>query len=256
MLSGLAMSLVSPYLLKQTWDTVAYNQAKPFPHAVFDNFFNPNKLLEIAHAFPQPTEGQWWKYDNALERKFAKNQELPPIIKEFIFELQGGIFLQFLEQLTGIERLQPDHSLNGGGLHSISRGGKLDIHADYNYHPVTKLDRRLNVLIYLNNGWLPAWKGNLELWDKDMTACQKSIMPLFNRMVIFNVTDDSLHGHPDPLECPENRTRNSIALYYYTDGRPEHERSAPHSTIFKRRPTDPIEPEIEALREKRAIKRI
>ncbi len=249
------MSLVSPYLLRHNWDPVAYNQAKPFPHTVLDNFFNPNDLLEIAQAFPKPDD-KWWKYDNALEKKFAKNRELPIIIKNFISELQGGTFLKFLEQLTGIQRLQPDHTLNGGGLHCITRGGKLDIHADYNYHPVTKLHRRLNVLIYLNNGWANDWNGNLELWDKDMQACQKSIAPVFNRMVIFNVTDDSLHGHADPLMCPENRSRNSIALYYYTQDRPAHEITPPHSTIFKRRPQDPIEPELEELRKKRAIKRI
>jgi Rps23 Pro-64 3,4-dihydroxylase Tpa1-like proline 4-hydroxylase len=165
-------------------------------------------------------------------------------------------FVNFLEKLTGIEGLITDHTLNGGGLHQILRGGKLDIHADYNYHPITQLDRRLNVLVYLNENWHPGWGGNLELWNKDMSSCEKSIEPFFNRVVIFSTNDDSFHGHPDPLECPETESRKSIALYYYTNGRPESERSAPHSTLFKRRPCDPVIPEYEDLRKQRAVRRV
>lgn len=256
------MSLISDHNLVA--DTEAYQNATPFPHIVLDNFFNPNLLLEIAQLFPKPTQGHWWQYENSLERKLARNDvhQFPKPIQHFIYELQSHRFVSFLENLSGIPGLITDHTLNGGGLHCIrgpgskGSGGKLDIHADYNYHPITGLDRRLNVLIYLNNGWKDEWKGHLELWDNDMTRCEKSILPIFNRMVVFNVTDDSLHGHPDPLECPEERSRNSIALYYYTNGRPVEEQSQAHSTIFKRRPGDPISLEEEELRIKRATRRI
>jgi hypothetical protein len=42
-------------------------------------------------------------------------------------------------------------------------------------------------------------------------------------MVIFSTTDFSYHGHPEPLNCPDNRSRRSLALYYYTNGRPASE---------------------------------
>ena len=45
----------------------------------------------------------------------------------------------------------------------------------------------------------------------------------FNKLVIFNTTDFSFHGHPEPLKCPDNVTRKSLALYYYTNGRPKNE---------------------------------
>jgi hypothetical protein len=51
----------------------------------------------------------------------------------------------------------------------------------------------------------------------------KKFLPVFNRMVIFNTTDLSYHGHPDPLNCPEDRSRRSLALFYYTIGRPKEE---------------------------------
>lgn len=235
-----------------------YLTAKPFPHLVLDGFFKTTPLLEVVDLFPKPTDGNWWKYDNVLEKKLAKNnlEELPEPIKHLVWEMQSNRFVALLEKLTGIEGLITDHTLNGGGLHQIVRGGKLDIHADYNYHPVTRLDRRLNVLLYLNLGWYTPYQGNLELWRPDMSECGVSIVPDFNRMVIFSVTDTAFHGHPEPLQCPEDVSRKSIALYYYTNGRPEYERSPPHSTIFKRRPQDPLIEEHEALRELRAKRRL
>ena len=43
------------------------------------------------------------------------------------------------------------------------------------------------------------------------------ISPIFNRCVIFNTNEDSFHGHPEPMKCPQNIFRKSIALYYYTE---------------------------------------
>ncbi len=69
-----------------------------------------------------------------------------------------------------------------------------------------------------------------------MTACQERILPIANRCVIFSTTDFSLHGHPDPLACPPGRTRRSLALYYYTNGRPADEIGPDHTTAFRARP--------------------
>ena len=44
--------------------------------------------------------------------------------------------------------------------------------------------------------------------------------PLWNRAVVFSTTDESYHGHPDPLTSPAGVFRNSIALYYYTKDLP------------------------------------
>lgn len=234
-----------------------YKKSIPFPHLVIDQAFDENVLQMVEASFPKP-DTSWWLYDNVLERKFAKNDisDLFPLIKNFIYYLNSNEFIDQLETLTGIQGLISDHTLNGGGLHQIARGGKLDIHCDYNYHPITALDRRLNVLVYLNPHWKTEWGGELELWNQDMTKCMKSIAPLYNRMVIFSTSDSANHGHPEPLVCPEGVTRKSVAMYYYTNGRPSQERTAPHSTVFKRRPKDPILEEVEQLRLKRSIKRI
>ena len=125
-------------------------------------------------------------------------------------------------------------------MHQIVRGGKLAVHADFNKHPVTKLDRRLNVLIYLNEDWQEEYGGHFELWDRSVKQCMKKVAPIFNRLMVFTTTDISFHGHPDPLNCPADRTRKSLALYYYTNGRPDIELSGRHSTLWKSRPGEDL----------------
>ena len=81
-----------------------------------------------------------------------------------------------------------------------------------------KLDRRLNILIYLNHNWDENNGGQLELWNKEMKKCEKKILPVFNRMVIFSTTDFSYHGNPKKVQTLNNLSRKSIALYYYSNG--------------------------------------
>jgi hypothetical protein len=91
--------------------------------------------------------------------------------------------------------------------------------------------------LYLNRGWQEEWGGHFELWDRNMTECRKKILPVFGRCVIFSTTDFSHHGHPDPLNCPPSESRKSLALYYYSNGRPREEIARTHySTPFHRRP--------------------
>ena len=45
----------------------------------------------------------------------------------------------------------------------------------------------------------------------------KTISPKFNRAVLFDTTQNSWHGLPDPIQCPEEEYRKSIAIYYLCD---------------------------------------
>jgi Rps23 Pro-64 3,4-dihydroxylase Tpa1-like proline 4-hydroxylase len=154
-----------------------------------------------------------------------------PSTRNLLAQLNGPAFIDFLQELTGITGLVPDPHLFGGGLHQIEPGGYLEVHADFNLHPVTRLERRLNLLIYLNKDWQESWGGALELWGSDMTTCEARIKPLFNRCVIFTTSATSFHGHPVPLACPSGVTRKSVALYYYT--LPVAARVGPmHNTVF------------------------
>ena len=76
--------------------------------------------------------------------------------------------------------LIPDPYLFGGGLHELKDGGFLNIHCDFNKHPKMNLDRRINILIYLNHDWKDQYGGALELWDTNMKNCVQKIKPIFN----------------------------------------------------------------------------
>ena len=213
-----------------------YQSADPFPHIVMDGLFDDHVLDRIVAEFPKPDEMRWMTFDSPTEKKlgyYHEHSTITPAIRAFLDALNGFETLLFLEELTGIEGLIPDPYFGGGGLHQIESGGFLKIHTDFNVHPKLKLDRRVNMLVYLNRDWQDQWGGHLELWNASMTERRQHIAPLFNRTVVFSTTDTSFHGHPHPLTTPPGVTRKSVSLYYYTAGRPEEERSAPHDTIFR-----------------------
>jgi Rps23 Pro-64 3,4-dihydroxylase Tpa1-like proline 4-hydroxylase len=166
----------------------------------------------------------------------SMEMRVTPLIRRLYWELNAAGFIGFLEQLTGIEGLVPDPYFAGGGLHETQSGGLLMVHADYNKHPELNLDRRLNLIIYLNEDWHDEYGGHLELWDRGLTRCEKKIAPVAGRAVIFSTKRDSWHGHPHPLACPEGMSRKSIALYYYTNGRPQEEGTDAHLTLWKKVP--------------------
>ena len=219
-----------------------YLKASPYPHIVIKDFFDEKFLNEILESFPdlsKTTSSEHWKNKN--EVKFGNNNysSFPDKIKLFFDFLNSNQFLDFLQKLTSIkEKLVHDPELSGGGLHEIKKGGVLKIHTDFNRHPNLNLDRRINVLVYLNKNWKDSYGGHLELWDQNMSQCMKKILPSFNTMVIFSTTDFSNHGHPDPLNCPSEISRRSLALYYFSSGRPKNEiinKDKKNRTYFKNR---------------------
>ena len=216
----------------------AYAAATPFPHIVIDDFIRP-ELLEEVLAEVQDAKGVLWnQMEDRYQRKFAcaTTRQMGPRTRQLINFMNGQEILGFLERLTGIEGLVPDWQLAGGGIHALREGGYLNVHADFNLHRHLKLDRRINLLLYLNKDWREEYGGGLELWDTNMTTCEQRIVPLFNRCVIFNTTDKSFHGTPVPVTAPDGRTRLSLAFYYYTNGRPEAEAGDAHWTLFRHRP--------------------
>ena len=210
-----------------------YQSNYPYPYMVIDNFFDES-ILET--ALDELKNFKYWGYDptqTVMEvNKFMTpwdQSNLPelerdcPIARYVLKYLNSEKSLSFLQELTGIDDLIPDNLFMGGGVHKITNGGKLAVHADYSYHRITQYHRRVNLLLYLNKDWKPEYGGNLELWEPDMSKKVADIEPIFNRAVIFNITNKALHGHPIPLNTPPDVARYSFALYYFTKDRPQEE---------------------------------
>ncbi len=218
-----------------------YRNNSPFSHVVLDDFL-PNSVSEkLLTVFPQPSAPFW--LDRSTKHQPGKLgvgnarrlNDASPFLHNIIFAFNSSAFIDFLEVLTGIESLIPDPHLQGGGIHQILPGGKLAIHADFNYNKKLKLYRRVNVLLYLNKDWQEGYGGHLELWDNQASECVVKITPIFNRCVIFSTSSTSFHGHPDPLNCPQDTTRKSLAFYYYSRD-PEQNEEVAHRTLWQERP--------------------
>jgi len=223
-----------------------YAAARPFPHCVIDNLFNPKLIKELERTSPelsQISSSQKHGDGKTVQSKYASprgDRLQPELCKNLTRFLNSSEFLDFLQVLTSIEEpLIPDPHFCGGGLHEIKANGFLKIHADFHSHPETNLSRRINLLLYLNSNWEDNYGGFLELWSPDMKTHHTKISPISNRMVIFNTNDFSYHGVPDPVKCPSTRSRKSIALYYYSNGRPSSElrpEHLPSSSLWQERP--------------------
>lgn len=209
-----------------------YETNTPFPHVVIDDFLSQDVLQQVLQQYPIPDSVHWSSLDtldkkqrvaqqNKLEFALGKRDlnnelQLPAVIRYLMLELNSPTFLKYLTHLTGIKHLLGDPKMIGAGLHQTLRGGQLRVHADFQSHPVYGFDRRLNLLLYLNEHWNTDWAGQLELWNQDMSECVQRIEPIANRCVVFTTSAESYHGYSEPLRCPQDVSRKSMALYYYT----------------------------------------
>jgi hypothetical protein len=208
---------------------------------VLDNILPDGLIRRLFQHFPMQ------KLDNDIVFDIGygghhKRQVMPEqcdaFVRQFFHFMNSQPVLEFLEGLTGIDALLPDPYFNGGGFHETSRGGKLGVHADFRIHERLNVQRRINLLIYLNETWDDSWRGQLELWDRNMTECRVRVSPLWNRCVVFSTDADSWHGHPDELLTPEHVKRRSVALYYYTASKNVYNEVPNLSTMYQARPTD------------------
>jgi Rps23 Pro-64 3,4-dihydroxylase Tpa1-like proline 4-hydroxylase len=215
----------------------SFQAKKPFRYVAIDNFLPEAIANQIHDNYPAVNFGEW---DGTTyldqKNKFQKSKfEEGSFMQEVFDQLNGPVFCDWLDRLVELEEpLMGDADLFGGGLHQSINGAFLNVHVDYNIHPKTQYHRRLNAIIYLNKDWKDSYQGHNELWDftDGKKVMLDRVAPIFNRCVIFETNEISFHGHPTPLNTPEGVTRKSLATYYYTKDRPEHEKAADHNTIY------------------------
>jgi hypothetical protein len=218
----------------------AFREAKPFPHIMFDNFLSPDIVDAVARSYPDPTADMGWtKHSNLNAKRMFLGDEtkVNPWFRQFMQATASRQFLLFLETLSGIKGLIPDPYYIGGGAMVAGRGDYLNMHCDFNFHYRLKCYRRLNALFYLTPDWKEEWGGDLRLEPAnadDVTSLGSGVgySPLFNRVIIFEVSDTAWHGQPEPMTCPEGAWRRVFSAFYYTSWSTKEEQ-APHLTVYK-----------------------
>jgi len=226
---------------------------EPFKHFIIQNFL-PKKLAEdCLNSFPDRNDKTWERTEDAdIEIKkrstWRSEFDIPDNIIDVVRILNSSLFLKSCGKILEIPKLMPDPYFTGGGLNESSKGGLLDVHIDGNYHDASGLNRRVNALLFLNHDWKEKWGGHFGLYDAKGSKCVKKVLPSFNKLLVFDTSDISFHGLPDPINCPKEVSRKSIILYYYTKSRrPKNQThfKKPHSALWKKRSLKDKKGEIE-----------
>ena len=207
----------------------AFVSAEPFHHVVIDNFFTDEMVQQLVAEFPSyDAEGVWnAHYNNPIENKKACNHwdKFPGTTYSAFHYLCGAEFEHIVSEITGNTGVQADVGLHGGGWHAHTTNGKLNVHLDYSIHPKLQLERHYNLIVYITPNWQSEWNGGLELHSHDDTTGRAKervvlVENRFNRAVLFDTTQDSWHGLPGDLSCPQGIMRQSMAVYYVTEPAP------------------------------------
>ena len=191
----------------------------PFAHTIIENFLHDQVYIDIVCEFPDCPDDAWWKYCNPLEVKYAYDDivNMPKNMRNFFMAMSSKKIISRMEEIFSINGLQYDPYCHGGGIHMHPRNGRLNMHLDYEKHPYINKQRRLNVILYCNDAWESSWNGDTQLWDKDLTDCCVKSYPKKNHALIFETTEDSWHGVPEKITCPDGIYRKTLAYYYISN---------------------------------------
>ncbi len=213
-----------------------YLLAKPFPYLVIDNFCELQKIESLYAQIPELTnKSRDYMFAN---NKFEKSnyREIAPEFNELFTDITSSRMNEFLSFIAN-EKVFVDPDNHGGGLHQGKKNSFLDMHLDFNYHPLKKnWYRNMNLLLYLNEDWKPEYKGHLKLNDRRSGEETELEVP-FNRMIIQQTRAYTLHGY-DQTYFPENKYRTSIATYAYTPH--EHHIEKPRTTDWFAKKDQPV----------------
>jgi hypothetical protein len=187
--------------------------SKPFPFLIIDHFCDETTLEELYNSIPEITTKS---RDYVFARnKFEKSKikDISPAFAEYCEEILSDRFKNFISYITNQE-LFVDPNFFGGGIHQGKEKSFLDMHLDFNYHPLhTDWYRSLNILFYLNKDWKEEDGGHLSIEDL-RTGEKLNIGVPYNRLVLQLTNSFTLHGY-DVINFPPGKYRTSIAAYAY-----------------------------------------
>lgn len=226
-----------------------FKNNKPFKYVEINNFLKDDILKDLVKDFPEfDVNSAKDEFGNKSKKHVVTDiYNISNNYKKFYDYISSNEFLGIISKITNIEDLIFDHTMFGGGTHNNLHGQKLDVHVDFNYDNFGN-HRRLNLLLYLNEGWEESWGGNLELHSnpRDIDNDEiKKIIPTLNNCAIFETNEYSWHGF-EKINLPidkvnQNISRKCISIYLYTKTRPKEEIFGRHGTYYVQYPAKQIQ---------------
>jgi hypothetical protein len=184
---------------------------------VIDNFL-PQDVFEV--VVEQINNINSWtefsNYESGSLRRECRNLTEAPLVESLANAFNSSKTINWLESIVGTEGLIPDPHFLGGGLCSVETNSKLDLHTDFNWNNRLKLNRSVNLMLYLNKEWDESWGGALEFWDNEKTQCVQKLYPIPNRLAFWEYNTKLIHGFPNELKSPKGISRDNLIHFYYT----------------------------------------
>lgn len=210
---------------------IDYSHGTPVPWLTFDDFLPPDVLEAVQQEIDAIPEHLWGKFTrNGSFMKECNNLNYSPVIRELALNFNSSEFVTWLENITGITKIIPDPHLIGAGLMRCGPGDSLKLHTDFNWNEQLHLNRCLSMILYISRDWREEWQGGLEFWDFEKQKCLHRIAPMPNRLLIWNYHERLIHGHPIPITCPENLSRDGLRMFYFNSNATP--LSPPHRSLY------------------------
>lgn len=242
-------------------DGNVYQNTKPFPHVSVDDFLEDDFALKIQNEILSIEDNAWDRYNNPFEQKYTLRDKynFPINCKKLFDILTSDAFVNKLSSIVGTQLIN-DPDRNWWGIHKYSNGDYLDIHSDAGNHPKTGQKKHVTLGIYLSKNWGKENAGQLEIWDGESVVNNDakihtkitSFVPLFNKLVLFNNTNNAWHGNPDPVKCSKDSTRIFVTLSYLSEMHRIPYDNTRQKAFFIKRPQDPEDEEKNKIRLMRA----
>lgn len=229
----------------------------PFPYIIIPEFINTKYYNKFKEVFPSKPNENWCKYENPLEVKYTLDnlEIMDPVISNTFYSLSHENTIDKFKKIFNIPELEYDPYYHDAGLHMHPRYGRLNMHLDYEIHPISNKQRRLNIILYLNDDWNPEWNGDTQLWNNNISECVVKSYPKGNTAIVFVTTEQSWHGVPETILCPQDMYRKTLAFYYVSDLKNDKnvdkkgadENGFRTKDVFVKRPSDPHDERMEKL---------
>jgi len=208
-----------------------YSKGTPVPWIAFDDFLPQDLLTAVQNEIDEIPLHIWDSFTrNGSYMRECNNMKFSPLIRELVMNFNSGEFVHWLEGITGLEKLIPDPHLIGAGLMRCGPGNSLKLHTDFNWNEQLQLNRSLSMILYVSREWEDEWEGGLEFWSFDRKELLHKIHAKPNRLLLWNYDENLVHGHPNPIACPESASRDGLRLFYFhSNAKPT---TTPHRSLY------------------------
>jgi Rps23 Pro-64 3,4-dihydroxylase Tpa1-like proline 4-hydroxylase len=207
----------------------AFRTPGQVPSCHIDDLLPRALAHEIHERFPATDRMVLKRSIKEHKRVAAQMDDYDPLLEEAIYAFQDPRVVGLVQQITGLQALEPDADLYAGGLSTMTKGGYLRPHLDNSHDGGQGRYRVLNLLYYVTPGWRPEYGGSLQLWDEGPLKTTRTIVSRFNRLVLMETNRSSWHS---VNQIVHDGARCCVSNYYFSAVSPDAEDYF-HATTFR-----------------------